>query len=125
MQANLNDLAPRYSKDIVLVETAYPWTFDDGDGYANIVGSTTPLVPGDPASPAGQLSYMRSLLSILGQVPDRRGRGVVYWESAWIPGAGWEPGAGDAWDNMTLFDFNGNALPSIRCYEHAEAFIGS
>jgi arabinogalactan endo-1,4-beta-galactosidase len=57
-----------------------------------------------------------SLLSILNQVPNNHGSGVVYWEPAWIPGVGWEPDAGDAWDNMTLFDFNGHALPSIAVY---------
>jgi arabinogalactan endo-1,4-beta-galactosidase len=116
LQGNLNDLAPRYNKDIVLVETAYPWTFADGDGYANIVGSTSTLIPDYPATPQGQLGYVRALLSIMSQVPNRRGLGVVYWESAWIPGVGWEPGAGDAWDNMTLFDFTGKALPSINIY---------
>lgn len=119
LQANLNDLAPRYNKDIVVVETAYPWTFTDGDSEPNIVNAQTPLVPGYPGTPEGQPGYMHNLLSILGQVPDQRGRGLVYWESAWIPGAGWEPGAGDAWDNMTLFDHDGHALPSIKCYEHA------
>src|SRR6266851_3074247 len=32
LQANLNDLAPRYNKDIVIVEAAYPWTLTNGDG---------------------------------------------------------------------------------------------
>jgi len=123
LQANLNDLAPRYHKDIVVVETAYPWTFTDGDGYANIVGPGTALGASYPATPDGQLGYLRAILSILGQVPERRGRGLVYWESAWIPGVGWEPGAGDAWDNMTLFDFKGRALSSIKCYEGVNSLI--
>lgn len=116
-QANLNVLAPRYNKDIVVVETAYPQTLADADGYANNVSSASQLVAGYPATPEGQLAYMRTILSIVSQVPQRRGIGVVYWEPAWIPGVGWEPGAGDSWDNMTLFDPNGLALPSIRCYQ--------
>lgn len=123
LQANLNDLAPRYHKDIVVVETAYPWTFADGNGYPNIVGPGTALGAPYPATPDGQLDYLRAILSILGQVPEGRGRGLVCWESAWIPGVGWEPGAGDAWDNMTLFDFNGHALSSVRVYEDVEALI--
>ncbi len=62
---------------------------------------------------------MGQILSILSQVPDNRAKGVVYWEPAWIPGVGWEPGAGDAWDNMALFDFQGRALPSIAVYQGA------
>jgi len=119
LQANLNDLAPRYNKDIVVVETAYPWTLDDGDGYPNNVSSSSQLLPGYPASPSGQSGYMGQILSILSQVPDNRAKGVVYWEPAWIPGVGWEPGAGDAWDNMALFDFQGRALPSIAVYQGA------
>jgi arabinogalactan endo-1,4-beta-galactosidase len=117
LQANLNALGPRYNKDIVLAETAYPWTLTDGDGYANSVSSSSQLLSDYPATPAGQLAYIREVLSIVSQVPNQRGLGIVYWEPAWIPGVGWEPGAGNAWDNMTLFDFNGAALPSIVCYQ--------
>ncbi len=121
LQANLNDLAPRYNKDIVLAETAYPWTLADGDGYPNSINATTPLGTDYPPTPEGQLGFLHALLSILSQVPNKRGQGLVYWESAWIPGVGWEPGAGNAWDNMTLFDFDGKALSSIKCYEHIKS----
>ena len=117
LQANLQDLAPRYGKDIVIAETAYPWTFADGDGYANSVNSQTALQTSYPATPQGQLGFMRNVISLLEQTPNNHGLGVMYWEPAWIPGVGWEPGAGDAWDNMTLFDFNGRALPSINIYQ--------
>ncbi len=121
MQANLNDLAIRYNRDIVVVETGYPWTFADGDGFPNIVGPQTALLPAYPATPQGQLSYMHEILSIIKQVPRQHGKGVMWWESGWIPGAGWEPGQGNAWDNMTLFDFNGKALPSVKVYEGAKS----
>jgi len=117
LQANLNDLATRYNKDIVIVETAYPWTLTNGDGECNAGGSYPVLLPGYPATPEGQLAFIREILSMLTQLPDQRGRGIVYWESAWIPGVSWEPGAGDTWGNMTLFDRDGRALPSIKCYE--------
>lgn len=116
-QANLNALAPRYQKDIIVAETAYPWTLENGDSLANSVDAQTVLVPNYAATPQGQLGYINQVLSIIGQVPQRRGIGLVYWEPAWIPGVGWEPGAGNAWDNMTVFDFNGHALPSIALYQ--------
>jgi arabinogalactan endo-1,4-beta-galactosidase len=121
LQANLNDLAIRYNRDIVVAETAYPWTLADGDGYPNIVTAQTVLGTVYPATPDGQLSYVHELLSILSQVPRQHGRGVIWWESGWIPGAGWEPGAGDAWDNMTLFDFTGKSLPSVKIYDGAKS----
>ncbi len=118
LQANLNDLSPRYEKDIVVVETAYPWTLANGDSLANEITDPSQLPSAYPATPEGQLAYIRAILSIISQVPEQRARGMVYWEPAWIPGVGWEPGAGNAWDNMTLFDFNGRALSSIKCYEN-------
>jgi arabinogalactan endo-1,4-beta-galactosidase len=121
LQANLNDLSPRYNKDIVVVETAYPWTLADGDGYPNSIDASTPLGTDYPPTPEGQSGFLRNVLGILGQVPNGRGRGLVYWEPGWIPGVGWEPGAGDAWDNMTLFDFEGKALSSIQVYEHIKS----
>jgi arabinogalactan endo-1,4-beta-galactosidase len=117
LQANLNDLATRYNKDLVIVETAYPWTLANGDSEANIVSTQSQLVSGYPATPAGQLAYIRKLLSIINLVPNLRGQGIVYWEPAWIPGVGWQPGAGDGWDNLTLFDNTGHSLSSIVCYQ--------
>jgi arabinogalactan endo-1,4-beta-galactosidase len=117
MQANVNDLAVRYNRDIVVVETGYPWTFADGDGFPNIVGPGTVLIPAYPATPEGQLGFIHDILSIIKQVPRQHGKGIMWWESGWIPGAGWEPGQGNAWDNMTLFDFTGKALPSVNIYE--------
>lgn len=119
LQTNLNDISPRYSKDIVIAETAYPWTFADGDNEPNSLPAGSALQTVYPATPVGQLGFMHNLLSIVQQVPNDRGLGVVYWEPDWIPGAGWEPGAGDGWDNMTLFDWSGKALPSIECYQFA------
>jgi arabinogalactan endo-1,4-beta-galactosidase len=119
LQYNLNDLAKAYHKGICVVETAYPWTFADGDGYPNNVGPGTFLYTPYRATPKGQLSYLRKLLSVVRSTPGGHGLGLFYWEPAWIPGVGWEPGAGDAWDNLTLFDFKGRSLPGITAYQGA------
>ena len=57
------------------------------------------------------------MLSILQQVPGHHGIGFFYWEPEWIPGVGWEPGAGTPNDNLTLFNFTGAALPSVGLFE--------
>jgi arabinogalactan endo-1,4-beta-galactosidase len=109
---NLDNTAARYGKPIVLVETAYPWTFNDYDGHPNIIGaSTTPLRY--PVSPEGQALFISDLLSLVARTPSRLGLGVVYWEPAWIPGVGWKIGEGNAWENQAVFDPQGNALPSV------------
>lgn len=116
LRQNVNDLATRYGKDIIIVETQYPWTLENGDDTPNFVWTESQLPAGYPASPRGQISFVNDLLSILAQVPGDHGAGIFYWEPEWIPGVGWEPGAGTPNDNLTLFDFRGRALPSIKIY---------
>jgi arabinogalactan endo-1,4-beta-galactosidase len=118
LQQNLTDLAGRYGKPLVVVETAYPWTLADGDDLANFVGAGTALPDGDrfPATPAGQAAYFEALRGVLLAVPDGLGAGFVDWEPEWIPGVGWEPGAGNPNDNLTMFDFSGRALPSLASF---------
>lgn len=109
---NLDNTAARYGKPIVIVETAYAWTFDDYDGHPNIISaSTTPLRY--PVSPEGQALFVRDLLSLVARTPGDLGLGIVYWEPAWIPGVGWKVGEGNAWENQTVFGPQGNALPSV------------
>jgi arabinogalactan endo-1,4-beta-galactosidase len=118
LTANLNDLSPRYGKDIVIAETAYPWTTGNGDDLANSFTSDGQL-PDDaayPATPQGQADFYSALRGVLAQVPDGRGAGFLAWEPEWIPGVGWEPGAGNPNDNLTMFDWQGNALPSVAAF---------
>ncbi|GJM44365.1 MAG: hypothetical protein DHS20C21_12070 [Gemmatimonadota bacterium] len=112
LQLNLKDLALRYDKDIVVVETAYPWTQESFDDLANLVGPADPLLPGFPASPEGQHAFLAVLLDLVQQVPGGRGRGVYWWAPEWIC----TPTLPSAYDNLTLFDENGNALPALRAW---------
>jgi len=116
LQQNLTDLGPRFGKEIVVVETAYPWTFADPDG-GNVLSPGADLQAPYPATPAGQLGFLRNLLEIVKGATGGYARGVVYWEPDWIPGVGWEPGGPDQWDNLTLFDYTGRALSSVMCFE--------
>ena len=118
MRDNVNDLATRYGKPIVIAESQYAWTLAAGnDGTGNFVWQASQIEPGYPDTPGGQLSFYNDLLSILAQVPEHRGIGLFYWEPEWIPGVGWEPGAGTPNDNLTLFSFTGQALPSVGLFE--------
>ncbi|MBC7121706.1 MAG: glycosyl hydrolase 53 family protein [Pseudothermotoga sp.] len=120
---NLNDVSQRYKKDVLVVETAYPWTLQDADGHANIFGEESlQWTAGYLATVRGQTSFLRDLITVLKQVPDGRGLGLFYWEGAWIPvkGAGWKTGEGNPWENQTLFDFQGNALETLKIFENYE-----
>ena len=117
MRTNVDDLATRYHKPIELAESQYAWTLANGDSLGNSVWQASQVDPGYPATPGGQLSFYNDALSILAQVPDHLGKGLFYWEPEWIPGVGWEPGAGSPNDNLTLFSFTGQALPSVGLFQ--------
>lgn len=104
----------RFGKDVILVETAYPFTNDNADGLGNILGPDT-LIEGYPATPGGQLEYLTDITQL---VVDAGGIGVVWWEPAWISTRCKTPdgyGPGSPWDNAAWFDFRkGNeALPAF------------
>jgi arabinogalactan endo-1,4-beta-galactosidase len=125
MRQNVDALATQFHKKIVIAETQYPWTLANGDSTGNFVWQPSQIPPGYPASPGGQLSFVGDELAILAQVPDGLGAGLFYWAPEWIPGVGWEPGAGTPNDNLTLFDFQGRALPSIGIFENPAAVCAS
>ncbi len=98
--------------EVLLVETAYPWTLESADEAANLLNENT-LIEGYPATIAGQSAYLADLTQL---VIDAGGVGLVYWEPAWVSTScttRW--GQGSHWENATFFDFkNGNeVLPSI------------
>ena len=97
----------KFGKDIVIVETAYPWTLAGNDEAPNLLGADS-LVAGYPASTDGQRRFMIDLMQ---SVVDAGGLGVVYWEPAWISSAcatRW--GQGSHWENATLFDYRNEEL---------------
>ena len=132
MRQNVDALATQFHKRIVIAETQYPWTLANGnsavgDSTGDFVWETSQLSPGYPASPGGQLSFVTDELSILAQVPDGLGAGLFYWAPDWIPGVPWEPGAGIGSPNvnLTLFNFQGTALPSIGIFRNPAAVCQS
>jgi len=74
-------------------------------------------IPGAVPRPLRRAFY-NDVVSILAQVPHGLGTGLFYWEPEWIPGVGWEPGAGTPNDNLTLFSFTGQALPSVGLFQN-------
>ena len=128
LQYNLNYLSTTYDKDVCVVETAYAWTTEDGDGEGNVFISGDEYIAGYEATADGQFAFINYLEDIILNVPENHGIGFFYWEPEWVPvdGGTYATSAGVAykndtvepsntWDNMTLFDFSGNALSSIKC----------
>jgi arabinogalactan endo-1,4-beta-galactosidase len=119
LQYNLDDVAQRYGKEVLVAETAYPFTLGWKDGWPNVIGTPEQLVAGYPATPQGQAANLRDVLSIVRAVPGGRGLGAFYWDATWtaVPGNGYDPtdpASGDAWENQAMFDFEDRALPVMR-----------
>ncbi|GAB7197491.1 hypothetical protein OS11_37670 [Dickeya oryzae] len=85
---------------------------------------------GYPATVQGQADFVRDLMQSVIDVPKKRGKGVFYWEPAWItpPGNTWATEAGmtyinDHWklgnarENQALFNCQGEVLPSIKVFK--------
>ena len=136
LKNNMNDIAVRYGKDLVIAEVSMGYTVEDYAAYEKLARedrkgmATKPAlcekVP-FPMTKEGQCEFLKAFLEVLEQVPENRGRGFFYWEPAWLPvaGSGWatpesleyikEVGpCGNEWANQALFDYEGNALPSLK-----------
>jgi arabinogalactan endo-1,4-beta-galactosidase len=142
--ARLEHVATTYGKKVVVAETAWPHTTGDGDGQPNLPFPDDAEVR-YPVGIVGQQAAMRDIVAAMGGLGDA-GLGVYYWEPAWVPvgrdldlearralwereGSGWatpaaggylaaavEGHGGSEWDNQTLFDFDGRALPSLGVF---------
>jgi arabinogalactan endo-1,4-beta-galactosidase len=119
LHANLDELATQFGKPIIIAENQYSWTLANGDELGNSTWQTSQLIDGYPASPGGQVSIVNDELSMLASLPHGLGAGLFYWAPEWLPGVSWAPDAsppGTPDDNETLYDFTGQALPSIEMF---------
>lgn len=106
----INRLRHLYAADVLVVETAYPFTTEGADSSPNLLGVDS-LIAGYPATPEGQKKYLTDLTQL---VYANGGVGVVYWEPAWLSTrcrTRW--GVGSNWENAALFDFGGRALEGV------------
>ncbi|MCA6999731.1 glycoside hydrolase family 53 protein [Dickeya solani] len=130
LKANMDDISQRYNKDVIVVEAAYGYTLANCDNAENSFGAEEAAKGGYPASVQGQADFIRDLMQSVIDVPNKRGKGVFYWEPTWIIAAGntWATEAGmdyikDHWklgnarENQALFNCQGEALPSIKVFK--------
>lgn len=145
----LKHVADTYGKKVMVAETSYTYTAEDGDGHANTApkdGQTLRY----PITVQGQANAVRDVIKAVADAGDA-GIGVFYWEPAWIPvgparnleknkriwetyGSGWATSyvaeydpedagkryGGSAVDNQALFDFTGRPLPSINVFKYVD-----
>lgn len=136
LTSNMNDIAGRYGKDLIVAEVSMGYTMEDYKNYEKLSDedrkgyATKPSLVEKldyPMTKQGQADFMEDFLFRISHVKDGRGIGFFYWEPAWIPvkGSGWATPAslkyiedsgpcGNEWANQALFDYDGNTLPALK-----------
>lgn len=136
LEKNMNDIAVRFKKDLIVAEVSTGFTMEDYAEYEKLGPderkgyATKPELTANldyPMTKDGQKEFMKKLVNIIEKTPNGRGKGYYYWEPAWIPvhGCGWATEAallytkekgpcGNEWANQALFDYDGNTLPALK-----------
>ena len=97
---NMNDIAKRYGKDLIVAEVSMGYTMDDYKDYEKLADeerkgyATKPALVEKieyPMTVQGQYDFMEDFLNRISHIDDGKGKGFFYWEPAWIPvpGSGW------------------------------------
>jgi len=110
----------KLGKDIMIMETGYNWNPTLPAGWAGQLSDNGPYDNVYPSSPEGQKNFLYECFNGMKGAANGCVLGVVYWDPIMIevPGVGWELGAANVVSNTTLFDFQGNSLPSLKAYKY-------
>ncbi|WP_164743574.1 glycosyl hydrolase 53 family protein [Microbacterium sulfonylureivorans] len=144
----LKNVADTYGKKVMVAETSWAYTLEDGDGHGNVIDLPAEATQ-YPVSVQGQATAVRDVIQAVANV-GAAGIGVFYWEPAWLPvgppselaanrllweahGSGWASSyageydpddagewfGGSAWDNQALFAHDGTPLESLNVFAYA------
>lgn len=102
LAAILKQISEEYDKKVMVAENSYPYTTEDGDGFANNV-SEADILPGYAVSIQGQTNEIRDVCAAVSEVGEA-GLGVFYWEPAWIP--------------VGVYDMLSSAVPAEQVLEN-------
>lgn len=90
LEVTLKSIASTYDKKVMVAETAYPYTFINGDDTSNNINSVNDMTYMDyEVSVAGQKAAIRDIFSAVAGVNGQAGTegyglGGFYWEPSWI-----------------------------------------
>lgn len=144
MQAVARHIQDTYGKQVVIAETSYAYTTEDGDGTENSFDGIDGAVEGYAATVQSQATMIRDVCEA---AHEANILGIFYWEGTWIPvgkatednspiwekyGSGWASSyasdydpddaglyyGGCSWDNQAMFDFEGHPLASLNVFKY-------
>ncbi len=117
LRTTIQHLSESNNKQIIIAETAYPFTLEWNDWTHNIVGSDEQLIlPEYPATSEGQRKFIKDLKISMQEVD--KGIGFCYWGAELIAWKGNQSTAASPWENQALFDFDNEALPVLREFQN-------
>lgn len=122
---NIKNLKKEFSKDLVVVESAYAWTDDWGDDTDNLFGEESKTKAAynlqsylsefeltEAGGIEASVNNQKAVISLIRKtVKESGGKGFFYWGGDWLLAEGIE----NNWENQALFDFKngGKALKSL------------
>ncbi|HQB32617.1 MAG TPA: glycosyl hydrolase 53 family protein, partial [Erysipelotrichaceae bacterium] len=146
LAAILSEIATKYNKQVMVMETSYPYTAEDSDFSGNTITESSYVTKNYPYSLQGQVN---AIVDIIDTIANKtvNGIGICYWEGTWISvgqqsyqqnsflwekyGSGWASSyaadydpddagryyGGCAVDNQALFDSSGKPLESLKVFQ--------
>jgi len=114
LESTLDSLGQKFDKEVLIAETAYPFTLGWNDWTNNVVGLEEHLVDGYPATPAGQKAFLKEIKRI--STAAKKSVGFAYWGGEWVAYKGTQATDGSSYENQAFYDFENKALPVIDAY---------
>lgn len=124
-----NEIYKQYQKPILIMETGFNWNAHRKDGFGGQLIDIDAYKDKYPPTKDGQKGYLADLYNGLKSVDNGACIGAIYWDPLMIHVedsnetnaslSGWAIAEADdktqvnVVENTTLFDFDGNALPSL------------
>ncbi|RGS36183.1 glycosyl hydrolase 53 family protein [Roseburia hominis] len=122
LQSVLGSIAKNYGKKVMVAETSYAYTFEDGDGHENNVRAdkASSLDLNYNISVQGQADSVSSVMETISNTTN--GIGMFYWEPAWIPVQTYDENAADAAEvlasNQQKWETYGSGWAASYSYEY-------
>ena len=126
LTSTLKNIADTYDKKVMVAETSWATTLEDGDGHENTVRKGNNDTQGSGMeyytfSVQGQANEVRTVIQAIKNVGDA-GIGVFYWEPAWIPVNVYDSSADNAEDvlnaNKTAWETYGSGWAASYASEY-------
>lgn len=113
LKSVLSQIALSTNKQVVIAETAYPWTTRAFG--SDVIDISRAGLAGLPMTPIGQSAYIAKLTNLLRALPSHRGVGIWWWEGLahQVRFAGGNIAWTGGMDNSLLVNPAGQALPGL------------